>query len=110
MSEMEFSDKEPIFMFFKRNRDEVPSVEEVWDDEYDVLFDPAEETPDEEIRGYTDAMEFLETEDEEYLWVEQRQDLAPVVTVCSKCDSKVQTNSKERFIETVDTHHISTGH
>lgn len=108
--QMEFSEEEPMFMFFKRSREEVPSIDEVWDDDYDVLFDPAEEVPDNQIQGYDEAMNFLETADEDYLWVEQDQDVAPVVTVCSTCDSKLQTNSKERFIETVETHRISTGH
>jgi len=64
---VELSDTEPMFLFFRRDRDEVPTVDEVWDESYDLVFDPAEEQPDTKIRGYEDAMEFLETSDESYL-------------------------------------------
>lgn len=107
---VELSDSEPQFLFFRRDRDEVPTVDEVWDDEYEIVFDPTEEEPDETIRGYDDAMEFLETSDDPYLWVESNQETAPIISVCSTCSAKVQTNSKERLDSKRNVHHISTGH
>lgn len=105
------SDKEPQFLFFERDREEVPTVEEVWDEETEVEFDPNTAEPDKVVRGYDDAMEVLEEADDgEYLWVEEDQATAPIVSLCSRCDASVQTNSKERVKDKRSIHHISTGH
>lgn len=110
MPQATLSDEEPRFLFFNRNRDEVPSVEEVWDEDHDVQFDPAEEEADHIIRGYEEAMDFLEDSDEDLMWAEEHQETAPVISVCSTCSASVQTNSKERLESKQYTHHVGTGH
>lgn len=108
---VELSEREPRFLFFKRKREEVPTIDEMWSDDVTVSFDPDEVEPDRIVRGYENAMEVLDEADEsEYLWAEENQDTAPIVSVCSSCDAKVQTNSKERLEDKRTTHHISTGH
>jgi len=107
----EVSDTEPNFRVFKREREEVPSVDEVWDEDTEVEFNPDEAEPDEVIQGYEALTEFLdEADDFEYLWAEENVEVAPVIQICSRCDATVKTNSQELLSEKRSTHHISTGH